>query len=151
MVSVFFIKLASSKREKKSISSKETLTALLFVGKMKLCFYWSIFLFCFREERILFIMEFIAPAVMNGGFSTIVALSLLGTRFLHNIFIFILKIYYLMYLHNFIHEYLYFQWLPSQESSWLFSRLVSIVIFFQIKDDFLLSSLFYSESMETFS
>jgi hypothetical protein len=34
--------------------------------------------FPFREERILFIMEFIAPAVMNGGFSTIVALSLLG-------------------------------------------------------------------------
>ena len=151
MVSVFFIKISWFQSRKKSISSKETLTALLFVGKMKLCFYWSIFLFCFREERILFIMEFIAPAVMNGGFSTIVALSLLGTRFLHNIFIFILKIYYLMYLHNFKHEYLYFQWLPSQESSWLFSRHVSIVFFFLIKDDFLLSSLCYSESMETFS
>jgi hypothetical protein len=37
-----------------------------------------IYLFVYREERILFIMEFIAPAVMNGGFSTIVALSLLG-------------------------------------------------------------------------
>ncbi len=50
-------------------------TTVLYAKQNKLIIF---IFFTFREERILFIMEFIAPAVMNGGFSTIVALSLLG-------------------------------------------------------------------------
>jgi Niemann-Pick C1 protein len=36
-----------------------------------------------RHERIIFVMEHIAPAVMNGGFSSILALSLLATSHSH--------------------------------------------------------------------
>jgi Niemann-Pick C1 protein len=36
-----------------------------------------------RHERVVFVMENIAPAVMNGGFSSILALSLLATSRSH--------------------------------------------------------------------
>jgi len=55
-----------------------------------------------REERVLHIMEHIAPAVMNGGFSTMLALSLLVTSQSH-IFISFFKIFFMICVFGLFH------------------------------------------------
>ncbi len=48
-----------------------------------------------RHERVVFVMENIAPAVLNGGFSSLLALSLLVTSRSH-IFISFFKIFFMI-------------------------------------------------------
>jgi len=55
-----------------------------------------------RKDRILFIMENVAPAVVNGGFSTMIALSLLVTSRSH-IFTSFFKIFLLICLFGLFH------------------------------------------------
>merc|ERR1719237_568575 len=55
-----------------------------------------------REKRVLHIMEHVAPAVMNGGFSTMLALSLLVTSQSH-IFISFFKIFFMICIFGLFH------------------------------------------------
>merc|ERR1711936_1449335 len=55
-----------------------------------------------REERIMHIMENIAPAVINGGFSSILALSLLVTSRSH-IFTSFFKIFFMICVFGLYH------------------------------------------------
>merc|ERR1719277_1786616 len=55
-----------------------------------------------REEKILHIMENIAPAVVNGGFSSILALSLLVTSRSH-IFTSFFKIFFMICVFGLFH------------------------------------------------
>merc|ERR550517_2375036 len=55
-----------------------------------------------REKRVLYIMENIAPAVMNGGFSSMLALSLLVTSKSH-IFISFFKIFFMICIFGLFH------------------------------------------------
>jgi len=54
------------------------------------------------DERVLYIMENIAPAVMNGGFSSMLALSLLVTSKSH-IFVSFFKIFFMICLFGLFH------------------------------------------------
>jgi predicted RND superfamily exporter protein len=55
-----------------------------------------------KDERVLYIMENIAPAVMNGGFSSMLALSLLVTSKSH-IFVSFFKIFFMICLFGLFH------------------------------------------------
>ena len=55
-----------------------------------------------RHERVLFVMENIAPAVLNGGFSSLLALSLLVTSRSH-IFISFFKIFFMICMFGLFH------------------------------------------------
>merc|ERR1711874_98442 len=55
-----------------------------------------------REKRVLHVMEHVAPAVMNGGFSTMLALSLLVTSQSH-IFISFFKIFFMICIFGLFH------------------------------------------------
>ena len=55
-----------------------------------------------RHERVVYVMEHIAPAVMNGGFSSILALSLLATSRSH-IFVSFFKIFFMICVFGLFH------------------------------------------------